>query len=354
MRRAQACAQQQQPQAKHQRRETAVGTEEEATTTPLAPALVATASGATTAPPSTSATTTATAEPTTPRHDDYASLAISRLVGVDVKCFFDTQVERSRRQFRATKAQAAELANPRLQRRVLVDWTCNQAKDFRMQTITAHAAVAFLDRILCRNRVVERSQCLVLAMACLLVSAKFFEPRDRVPLLEDLDEVGRSYSFSGLDVSEMERVILTGLSWKVDVVTPVQLALTMNAVVALDDNDRLPPYFRDFEPERRQRKVNDYCEFFGDLALQEAEFVCFEPLELAAAFVSCTRRVLGITPVWSSRLERFAGIPIARFADAHMRLFNHFAESYPGQANAAHVAPAPVQVSPDTVADAVW
>jgi hypothetical protein len=71
-------------------------------------------------------------------------------------------------------------------RRVLVDWMCEAGDEFDLYLSTMHVSVMFLDRVL-HKVTVPRNKLQLVAIACILIAAKFEETEEKVPTLPEMN-----------------------------------------------------------------------------------------------------------------------------------------------------------------------
>ena len=77
-------------------------------------------------------------------------------------------------------------------RRVLVDWMCEAGDEFDLYLSTMHVSVMFLDRVL-HKVTVPRNKLQLVAIACILIAAKFEETEEKVPTLPEMNRYAQWY-----------------------------------------------------------------------------------------------------------------------------------------------------------------
>ena len=77
-------------------------------------------------------------------------------------------------------------------RRVLVDWMCEAGDEFDLHLSTMHVSVMFLDRVL-HKVTVPRNKLQLVAIACILIAAKFEETEEKVPTLPEMNRYAQWY-----------------------------------------------------------------------------------------------------------------------------------------------------------------
>jgi hypothetical protein len=183
-------------------------------------------------------------------------------------------------------------------RRVLVDWMCEAGDEFGLHISTMHVAVMYLDRLL-HKVVVARNELQLVAIACILIAAKYEEIEEVVPTLSDMNRHAQ-WAFSADAIQKMEFEVLRKLNWCLGTFTPLHFAsyYTSKGVLFLTDTmsgrslaQKVPKYMK------------RYIEFFADLCLQDYAFQRFSPSMMAAAIVMASRKALGIQPLWRRELD---------------------------------------------------
>jgi hypothetical protein len=183
-------------------------------------------------------------------------------------------------------------------RRVLVDWMCEAGDEFGLHISTMHVAVMFLDRLL-HTVVVPRNELQLVAIACILIAAKYEEIEEVVPTLSDMNRHAQ-WAFSADSIQHMEFEVLRKLNWCLGTYTPLHFASYFMSKGVLFDADTMQG-----RPlaQKVPKYMKRYIEFFADLCLQDYAFQRFSPSMMAASIVMASRKALGIRPLWRKELS---------------------------------------------------
>lgn len=165
---------------------------------------------------------------------------------------------------------------------VIVDFLAEVATEYRLDAITLHVAVRYLDRILGTSDV-AKSQLQLVAICCLLAAgtwlaichatisshagrfaAKYEEPESKVPPVEGLNECS-NHAYTSSMIHQMEVRVLNALQWRLGVITPLHFLLYY-----VDEGVVCPGDLIENRPcsDKMLRYTIQYCRFFCDLCLQ--------------------------------------------------------------------------------------
>ena len=261
---------------------------------------------------------------------------VSRQIGTDVSHVYRTKLRMAYEQDLGLDAPKLKVAG-RLRREV-VDFICSAGEHFRLRKATAHVAVQYVDRVLSRLARTTAHEMSLLAVACLRLAAKLEEALDVLPstrcLLSYLSTWNsQSDEFTTRDVSDMEMAVFKTLDYRMFALTPVHF-LELFSSLGLFFNPGngdckrattaafFPPSSRTPEQMNREtlKDVTSTCEFFVDLAQQVGgELQCANVALMACAVLSCARRLVKVTPVWSRHLET---ITLFRWDDRELRILH--------------------------------
>src|SRR5574343_515008 len=100
-------------------------------------------------------------------------------------------------------------------RAILIDWVCEVCSDYALGRETYYLAVRFVNRYLFAYNI-EKNDLQLVAAASISLAAKAEETH--APSIAQLTKSGCG-SFSLNDIRQMEQQILSGLDWKVYIVT---------------------------------------------------------------------------------------------------------------------------------------
>ena len=99
-------------------------------------------------------------------------------------------------------------------RKVVSEWMVEVCDYFDLHPTTAHAAMAYLDRLQ-PNEKCSRLEWQMLAISCILLSSKYNECEEHVPDLATLEEITQQ-SISNEIILNYELWILKKLGWKLN------------------------------------------------------------------------------------------------------------------------------------------
>jgi len=223
----------------------------------------------------------------------------------------DENLERLQNMFDKEVGQFSLTFNPYVWytpiRRKLVDWICEKVdKDpFYLHRMTFHVAVFYLDRIF-TSFLVKNEQTQMIAASCMFVAAKMEEKDwEFCPSIRQIiimcDGI---YSRQTLFQTEIE--ILRFFKWNMNVVTTIHFVGYFSPLIldgakdAIDGKVIHPTQFKTIKGHLLR-----FAEFFSDLSLQYYEFCEYRFSAVAAACVYCSRKQLGISPLWTLSLEMY-------------------------------------------------
>ena len=183
-------------------------------------------------------------------------------------------------------------------RRVLVDWMCEAGDEFGLHISTMHVAVMYLDRLL-HAVSVNRNELQLVAIACILIAAKYEEVEEVVPTLSEMNRHAQ-WAFSAEAIQRMEFEVLRKLNWCLGTFTPLHFASYFMSKGVLFEADTMQGRSL---AQKVPKYMKRYIEFFADLCLQDYAFQRFSPSMMAAAIVMASRKALGIRPLWRDELS---------------------------------------------------
>lgn len=144
-----------------------------------------------------------------------------------------------------------------------MDWLSETGEHFGLHTSTVHVAIMLMDRI--HNSIlVSRRQVQLVAMACLIIAAKYEEAEQHVPTAADLNQYA-NFPYSREDIYNSEAYLLTILDWKITEVVPLHYVGFFMAKGVLCEDDTV-----DNRPlvEKVPRYLMKYHVFFSELCMQ--------------------------------------------------------------------------------------
>lgn len=99
-------------------------------------------------------------------------------------------------------------------RTAVVEWMLDVADYFRLHATTAHLAAAFLDRLQPSDKFTQKEWQL-LAVCCIIISAKYNECEDQVPDLYTMEEITKQ-RLPNETILNYELWILKKMGWKLN------------------------------------------------------------------------------------------------------------------------------------------
>lgn len=134
---------------------------------------------------------------------------------------------------------------------------------------------------------------------CLLLSSKFDELDDNIPLIRELQKILAPKVIYYDDVLKAENDVLQKLNWDLFKLTPLHFVQNLIGQGVVYSNDRLSNGKE--VDDRVLKSVKKHAEFFADLLIQDYNLsISFRPSVLGIACIVCARRVNRITPEWNS------------------------------------------------------
>ena len=190
-------------------------------------------------------------------------------------------------------------------RKKLVDWMCDMGEKLKFSSETIHKAVSYVDRIICRNTLLE-SEYKNVALICILLAGKLNE---HDPKIEKIRFIFCSMvKMSRLNVMNYEAQIARSLNWEFHCVTVMDFLkfFIPQGIAYTSDNINCAPL-----NEQAIKGLRQYCEFFADMCLQEYEFIAIDSLIMAAGIIAAARRIMSFSKIWPEELETLVHIKAA-------------------------------------------
>ncbi|KAK3282528.1 hypothetical protein CYMTET_9735 [Cymbomonas tetramitiformis] len=187
----------------------------------------------------------------------------------------------------------------------LVKWIIDVCESFSLRLTTASIATVYLDRVLMKQQIPETSTELV-ALACVLLAAKFEEEEINVPSITKLSKRS-NHKFNKDFICRMEGAVLSELNWRMCVTTSAHFLETFLEVTqgGFSSEDSLETHR--WSASTAIPYLLRYAAYFQSLALQEYDLWTYRPSCLAAGVLLASRVQLQIDPSWPEQLERATG-----------------------------------------------
>jgi hypothetical protein len=211
--------------------------------------------------------------------------------------------------------------------RTLADWVVQYSLSVSLTPRTVHLAVRMLESALARAHF-TKTDMRRLAVACVLIAAKYEELADAVPTLTALRQCCHD-AFTAADLCAMELRTLKLFRWRPNFVTMVHYLDTyahLGVIFTPDTVEGVPADSRIVRFARR------YLYFLCEMALDVPEVRAAAPSLAAAAVVAAARRAVRVTPEWRREVEALVGYRRDEVADVVGALYARFAEKYPVEA----------------------
>ena len=180
---------------------------------------------------------------------------------------------------------------------------------FNLHTTTIHAAIAYLDRLQ-PNEKFNRQQWQMLAICCIIISAKYNECEEHVPDVATLEEITQQ-NISNETVLNYELWALKRMGWKLNARTHMAFLSCYLASGVVFPTDRCLLFNSTSD---LACAVGNEITSLANNAILEPNFKKFLASDIAIAIVACVRRNLGIEPVWSEHLASLTSCPCNVFS----------------------------------------
>ncbi|XP_053894606.1 cyclin-J-like protein [Malaclemys terrapin pileata] len=167
-----------------------------------------------------------------------------------------------------------------------------------------HLAVYLLDLFMDHYDITVK-QLHVISIACLLLASKFEEKEDRVPKLEQLNNLAYMCNVNVVlnkkDLLKMELLLLENFNWNLCLPTPAHY-IDYYLFASIGEKD-----LHNGWPITSLTKVKAFMEkyayYFLDFSVQDYAFLNFRPSLIAAACVCASRICMQISPSWTTQLQ---------------------------------------------------
>jgi len=210
-------------------------------------------------------------------------------------------------------------------RHAVVDWVCQVGEACGLKNLTIHTAIAFIDMLLDITPI-DRSRIQLVAIACILISAKIEEQEDQVPRVCTLTNFSGN-TFSRELVLKMESWILNVFKWEVNIVTTINfLEYYLQAALhpaELAKNNHQRNY------EHTKAHLCKTAEFFVALSEHHYHFREYLPSVVAAASIAAARQMLHVQPVWTDALQLATSHSMENIVDCTTSLLSYYHQTFP-------------------------
>ncbi|NWU63049.1 CCNJL protein, partial [Pterocles burchelli] len=198
------------------------------------------------------------------------------------------------------KAHSPQIA----MRRYFIDFLTVLSNRCDLCPTARHLAIYLLDLFMDRYDITVK-QLHTISFACLLLASKFEEKEDKVPKLENLNNLAYMCNVNIVlnkkDLLRMEMLLLENFNWNLCLPTPAHY-IDYYLCVSIGEND-----LHNGWPITSLTKIKDFLEkyayYFLDFSVQDHAFLHFRPSLIAAACVCASRICMQISPSWTTQLE---------------------------------------------------
>jgi len=210
-------------------------------------------------------------------------------------------------------------------RSATVDWMCQVGEACRLNNLTVHTAVGFLDMFL-DVVPVDASKLRLVGAATILIAAKIEEQEPSVPRVAILS------AYCGVPppppsfIPKVESLILNHLNWEMVILTPLHF-LGYYLLVGLTPSELIanPHLHRYAETKSCLSKM---AEFLVDLCQHHSMYREYLPSVVAAAAIATARQMLRIAPAWSHPLQLVSCHSLADISHCMANIAGHYRQSF--------------------------
>mmetsp|Transcript_22486 Transcript_22486/g.51495 ORF Transcript_22486/g.51495 Transcript_22486/m.51495 type:complete len:435 (-) Transcript_22486:486-1790(-) len=161
-----------------------------------------------------------------------------------------------------------------LWRWIICEWSYKVITYFGMSTSTLWASLSYLDRYIDISGPCNNKEFKLAAMASLYLAIKIYEMKEKKVSAAQIAHLSRD-DFSPEDITRMEMRLLTALSWRVNIPTPLSF---VHEFINVSEAMRALP-------EDATAHLTELCEIGVAMSVYEQSCVCVHPSTVAFALV---------------------------------------------------------------------
>ncbi|MGH0124690.1 UNVERIFIED_CONTAM: hypothetical protein FKN15_033342 [Acipenser sinensis] len=227
----------------------------------------------------------------------------------DVEEIQEEQYEEPKTLMEELKLPAFRAHSPQIgMRRYFADLLAILSNRYQLCPTARHLAVYLLDLFMDHYDVAVK-QLYVIALSCLLLASKFEEKEDRVPKLEQLNNLSFMCTLNLVlnkkDLIKMEVLLLETFNWNLCMPTAAHF-IDYYLYASVQEND-LHNGWPLTSITKTKAFIEKYTHYFLEVSLQDHSFLSFRPSQVAAACIAASRICLQISPSWTTPLHLLTG-----------------------------------------------
>jgi len=169
-------------------------------------------------------------------------------------------------------------------RRILIDWLSEVQKLFKLIPETFFLTIDILDRYLSVSTSTSKDMLQLIGVTCMLIACKYEEIY--APECNDFIFIADN-AFTKEDLLSMEQVILRKIDFYLTQPSPLH-------------------FLRRYSKAAGSDYINhSLCKYIIEMSTMDVEMLKYPPSMIAASSVLISRKMLGISPLWTTILEYF-------------------------------------------------
>lgn len=174
-------------------------------------------------------------------------------------------------------------------RRVVSEWMIDVCEYFNLHLTTTHAAIAYLDRLQPNERY-SRYEWQMLAICCILISAKYNECEEHVPDRATLEDITQQ-RIPNETILSYEMFALKRMGWKLNARTAMAFLSSYMELGLICEGDL----------RSCQNSLHHQIRSYASSAILDANFKSFKCSDVACAIIYISREDVDMNP-WPNQL----------------------------------------------------